>query len=57
MNGRPVVPTLNTEGILPKFLPTRRLESAVPPNSRLKIFSGTANPTLAEVSEHDVGIT
>ncbi|KAL1829985.1 ribose-phosphate pyrophosphokinase 1 [Daucus carota subsp. sativus] len=47
-NGRPVVPILNTDGILPKFLPTRRLESSIPANSRLKIFSGTANPTLAE---------
>ena len=51
------MPILNTDGILPKFLPTRRLESSIPANSRLKIFSGTANPTLAEVGIHDVRIT
>lgn len=45
LNGKPCVPIIN-DGMLPKFLQSRRLESRT--NSRLKIFSGTANPTLSQ---------
>lgn len=49
LNGRPVV-RINNDGVLPNFLQANRLENAVPSNSRLKIFSGTANPTLSQVN-------
>ncbi|XP_057480048.1 ribose-phosphate pyrophosphokinase 1-like isoform X1 [Actinidia eriantha] len=48
LNGKPCVPILN-EGSLSKFLPSKHLESAVNrSNTRLKIFSGTANPSLSQ---------
>lgn len=49
LNGKPCVPILN-DGTLSKFLESKRLESAVNrSNTRLKIFSGTANPSLSKV--------
>ncbi|KAI8546776.1 hypothetical protein RHMOL_Rhmol07G0146100 [Rhododendron molle] len=48
LNGKPCVPILN-DGSLSKFLASKRLESAVHrSNNRLKIFSGTANPSLSQ---------
>ncbi|KAF7139623.1 hypothetical protein RHSIM_Rhsim07G0123400 [Rhododendron simsii] len=50
LNGKPCVPILN-DGSLSKFLASKRLESAVHrSNNRLKIFSGTANPSLSQLS-------
>ena len=49
VNGKPIVPILN-ERTLPKFLETARMEKAVNRTStRLKLFSGTANPALSQV--------
>ena len=49
VNGKPIVPILN-ERTLPKFLETARMEKTVNRNStRLKLFSGTANPALSQV--------
>lgn len=48
-NGKPCVPVLN-DRTFPSFLESRRMEKSVSRNSdRLKIFSGTANPTLSKV--------
>ncbi|OIT40169.1 ribose-phosphate pyrophosphokinase 1, chloroplastic [Nicotiana attenuata] len=48
VNGKPRVPIIN-DGTLPKFLQAKRLENAVNRNnSRLKIFTGTANPSLSK---------
>ncbi|KAK2998033.1 hypothetical protein RJ639_025226 [Escallonia herrerae] len=48
LNGKPCVPILN-DGMLSKFLQSRQLENSVNrANTRLKIFSGTANPTLSQ---------
>ncbi|KAH7864119.1 hypothetical protein Vadar_026001 [Vaccinium darrowii] len=48
LNGKPCVPILN-DGTLSKFLESKRLESAVNRSStRLKIFSGTSNPSLSK---------
>ncbi|RVX00182.1 Ribose-phosphate pyrophosphokinase 1, chloroplastic [Vitis vinifera] len=47
-NGKPCVPVLN-DRTFPSFLESRRMEKSVSRNSdRLKIFSGTANPTLSK---------
>lgn len=46
-NGRPCIPVLN-DRTLPNFLDSKRMENAVNRNStRLRIFSGTANPALS----------
>lgn len=51
VNGKPRVPIIN-DGTLPKFLQAKRLENAVSRNnSRLKIFTGTANPSLSQVNQ------
>ncbi|CAN4078150.1 unnamed protein product [Withania somnifera] len=48
VNGKPHVPIIN-DGTLPKFLQARRLQNAVSRNNnRLKIFTGTANPSLSQ---------
>uniref|UniRef100_A0A2N9HU06 ribose-phosphate diphosphokinase n=1 Tax=Fagus sylvatica TaxID=28930 RepID=A0A2N9HU06_FAGSY len=48
VNGKPIVPILN-ERTLPKFLETARMEKTVNRTStRLKLFSGTANPSLSQ---------
>ncbi|KAE8055565.1 hypothetical protein FH972_012395 [Carpinus fangiana] len=48
VNGKPIVPILN-ERTLPKFLETARMEKTVNRTStRLKLFSGTANPALSQ---------
>ncbi|KAG6684371.1 hypothetical protein I3842_12G059100 [Carya illinoinensis] len=48
INGKPIVPILN-ERNLPNFLETARMEKTVNRTStRLKLFSGTANPTLSQ---------
>ncbi|KAA8522086.1 hypothetical protein F0562_012600 [Nyssa sinensis] len=48
LNGKPCVPILNDRN-LSKFLEQKRLENAVSRNNtRLKIFSGTANPALSQ---------
>lgn len=50
VNGRPSVPVLDEQS-LPKFLHSKRLENSVNRSStRLKLFSGLANPALAKVS-------
>ncbi|KAL9246915.1 hypothetical protein vseg_020394 [Gypsophila vaccaria] len=47
-NGRPSVPILDEQS-LPKFLHSKRLENSVSrSNTRLKLFSGLANPALAK---------
>ncbi|XP_048320528.2 ribose-phosphate pyrophosphokinase 1 isoform X1 [Ziziphus jujuba] len=47
-NGKPIVPILN-QRTLPKFLESARVEKTVNRNStRLKLFSGTANPALSK---------
>ncbi|XP_010538379.1 PREDICTED: ribose-phosphate pyrophosphokinase 1, chloroplastic-like isoform X1 [Tarenaya hassleriana] len=47
-NGKTSIPIIN-EGTLPKFLESARMEKSVNRmNSRLKLFSGTANPALAQ---------
>ncbi|KAF3613934.1 Ribose-phosphate pyrophosphokinase 2, chloroplastic [Capsicum annuum] len=48
VNGKPSVPIIN-DGTLSKFLQARRLQNAVGRNNnRLKIFTGTANPSLSQ---------
>ncbi|GAB4857790.1 ribose-phosphate pyrophosphokinase [Ancistrocladus abbreviatus] len=48
VNGRPSVPVLN-EQTLPNFLHSKRLEKSVNgSNTRLKLFSGLANPSLSQ---------
>ncbi|KAM3322233.1 ribose-phosphate pyrophosphokinase 1 isoform X1 [Capsicum chacoense] len=48
VNGKPSVPIIN-DGTLSKFLQARRLPNAVGRNNnRLKIFTGTANPSLSQ---------
>ncbi|XP_048500790.1 ribose-phosphate pyrophosphokinase 2, chloroplastic isoform X2 [Beta vulgaris subsp. vulgaris] len=48
VNGRPSVPVLDEQS-LPKFLHSKRLENSVNRSStRLKLFSGLANPALAK---------
>lgn len=48
-NGKPIIPIVN-ERTLPKFLESARLEKSVNRDrSRLKLFSGTANPALSQV--------
>ncbi|KDP30651.1 hypothetical protein JCGZ_16216 [Jatropha curcas] len=47
-NGKPSIPILN-ERTLPKFLESARMEKSVNRNStRLKLFSGSANPALSQ---------
>ncbi|KAM1024220.1 hypothetical protein ACFX2I_037413 [Malus domestica] len=47
-NGKPIIPIVN-ERTLPKFLESARLEKSVNrDSSRLKLFSGTANPALSQ---------
>ena len=47
-NGNPSIPIIN-ERTLPKFLESARMEKSVNrTNTRLKLFSGTANPALAQ---------
>lgn len=47
-NGNPSIPIIN-ERTLPKFLESARMEKSVSrTNTRLKLFSGTANPALAQ---------
>lgn len=47
-NGKPIIPIVN-ERTLPKFLESARLEKSVNRSStRLKLFSGTANPALSQ---------
>ncbi|KAG6399215.1 hypothetical protein SASPL_140691 [Salvia splendens] len=50
VNGKPYVPVLNDQ-ILPKYLQSRRLETALntnTTNNRIKIFSGTGNFALSQ---------
>ncbi|XP_055821108.1 ribose-phosphate pyrophosphokinase 1 [Solanum dulcamara] len=48
VNGKPHVPIIN-DGTLPKFLQASRLQNAISRNNnRLKIFTGTANPSLSQ---------
>ncbi|XP_052171336.1 ribose-phosphate pyrophosphokinase 1-like [Diospyros lotus] len=48
LNGKPCLPVLSN-GALPSFFSSKRLESATNRNNtRLKIFSGTANPSLSK---------
>uniref|UniRef100_A0A7C8YG71 ribose-phosphate diphosphokinase n=1 Tax=Opuntia streptacantha TaxID=393608 RepID=A0A7C8YG71_OPUST len=48
VNGKPSVPVLNEQS-LPKFLHSKRLEKSVNSSgTRLKLFSGLANPVLAK---------
>ncbi|CAK7356190.1 unnamed protein product [Dovyalis caffra] len=47
-NGKPTIPVLNYR-TLPKFLESARVEKTVSRNdTRLKLFSGTANPALSQ---------
>ncbi|KAF8101712.1 hypothetical protein N665_0201s0036 [Sinapis alba] len=48
-NGNPSIPIIN-ERTLPKFLESARIEKSVnrTNNTRLKLFSGTANPALSQ---------
>lgn len=49
-NGKPTIPVLNDQ-TLPKFLESARVDKTVNRNdTRLKLFSGTANPALSQVS-------
>lgn len=53
-NGKPSIPILN-EQTLPKFLESARMEKTVNRNgSKLKLFSGTANPALSQVTCHSL---
>ncbi|XP_049362270.1 ribose-phosphate pyrophosphokinase 1 [Solanum verrucosum] len=48
VNGKPRVPIIN-DGTLPKFLQASCLQNSVSRNNnRLKIFTGTANPSLSQ---------
>ncbi|KAJ7952647.1 Ribose-phosphate pyrophosphokinase [Quillaja saponaria] len=48
VNGKPSIPVLN-ERTLPKFLESARMEKTINSDStRLKLFSGTANPALSQ---------
>ncbi|KAL9387448.1 hypothetical protein Peur_020572 [Populus x canadensis] len=47
-NGKPTIPVLNNQ-TLPKFLESARVDKTVNRNdTRLKLFSGTANPALSQ---------
>ena len=50
-NGKPTIPILN-EKTLPKFLESARVEKAANRNnSRIKLFSGSANSALSQVNQ------
>ncbi|KAL3019183.1 hypothetical protein AAZX31_05G068200 [Glycine max] len=56
VNGKPIIPVLN-ERTLPKFMESAREAKAVSRNSnRLKLFSGTANPTLSQEIARYMGL-
>ncbi|KAJ4826783.1 ribose-phosphate pyrophosphokinase 1 [Turnera subulata] len=46
-NGKPIIPVLN-ERTLPKYLESARVEKVNRNGARLKLFSGSANPVLAQ---------
>jgi hypothetical protein len=49
-NGKPTIPVLN-DRTLPRFLESDRAGKTVSRNNiRLKLFSGTANPSLSQVT-------
>ncbi|KAG6792048.1 hypothetical protein POTOM_001187 [Populus tomentosa] len=55
-NGKPTIPVLN-DRILPKFLESDRVEKTVSRNDiRLKLFSGTANPSLSQETAWCMGL-
>ncbi|XP_038726054.1 ribose-phosphate pyrophosphokinase 1 isoform X1 [Tripterygium wilfordii] len=56
-NGKPSIPILN-ERTLPKFLETARMEKAVnrTNNTRLKLFTGTANSALSQEIARYMGL-
>ncbi|KAJ7011231.1 hypothetical protein NC653_001608 [Populus alba x Populus x berolinensis] len=55
-NGKPAIPVLN-DRILPKFLESDRVEKTVSRNDiRLKLFSGTANPSLSQETAWCMGL-
>ncbi|KAL9665989.1 hypothetical protein QQ045_000310 [Rhodiola kirilowii] len=48
-NGKPSIPIINVDQTLPSFLDSKRLDrSEVNTTNRLRLFSGTANPTLSQ---------
>ncbi|XP_052307690.1 ribose-phosphate pyrophosphokinase 1 isoform X2 [Populus trichocarpa] len=55
-NGKPTIPVLNNQ-TLPKFLESARVDKTVNRNdTRLKLFSGTANPALSQVIARYMGL-
>lgn len=55
-NGKPIIPILN-ERSLPEFLESARMGRPIDrSNNRLKLFSGTANRALSQVSKTTVNI-
>ncbi|KAF3681842.1 Ribose-phosphate pyrophosphokinase 2, chloroplastic [Capsicum annuum] len=59
-NEKPIVPIINDE-TLPKFLRAKRLQNAVGRNNtklnpKLKLFSGTANPSLSQEIVWNMGL-
>ncbi|KAI9401618.1 hypothetical protein POPTR_001G145700v4 [Populus trichocarpa] len=55
-NGKPTIPVLN-DRTLPKFLESDRVEKTVSRNNiRLKLFSGTANPSLSQEIARYMGL-
>ncbi|KAI9397847.1 hypothetical protein POPTR_003G088400v4 [Populus trichocarpa] len=55
-NGKPTIPVLNNQ-TLPKFLESARVDKTVNRNdTRLKLFSGTANPALSQEVARYMGL-
>ncbi|XP_075075340.1 ribose-phosphate pyrophosphokinase 2, chloroplastic-like isoform X2 [Nicotiana tabacum] len=53
---KPIIPIINDE-TLPAFLQAKRLQNAVTSNNtKLKIFSGTANPSLSQETAWNMGL-
>ncbi|KAF7828535.1 Ribose-phosphate pyrophosphokinase 1 [Senna tora] len=56
LNGKAIIPVLNGR-TLPKILESARMENTEKRNgNRLKLFSGTANPALAQEIASDMGL-
>lgn len=50
-NGKPCIPLINSELSMPSFLTSTNIQSPINKHdTRLRIFSGTANPALSQVT-------
>lgn len=52
-NGKPCIPLINSEQSIPSFLTSTNLKNPINKHdTRLRLFSGTANPALSQVTLH-----